>query len=158
MISSIICLLGTRDPVVSLYATVCIFSVLSCVGATVHGLGWTLGFLESICFSVLIGLSVDFVIHFAHAFSHAPPAEAKDGDGRARHSLRTMSKAILSAGFTTAAASVMLMVCEIVFCEYMLGRAGRGGGLTKEKDTKFGLVLLVTMAYSLVASFVFFHA
>ena len=140
MISSIICLLGTRDPVVSLYATVCIFSVLSCVGATVHGLGWTLGFLESICFSVPIGLSVDFVIHFAHAFSHAPPAEAKDGDGRARHSLRTMSKAILSAGFTTAAASVMLMVCEIVFY------------------TKFGLVLLVTMAYSLVASFVFFHA
>ena len=98
-------------------ATVCIFSVLSCVGATVHGLGWTLGFLESICFSVLIGLSVDFVIHFAHAFSHAPPAEAKDGDGRARHSLRTMSKAILSAGFTTAAASVMLMVCEI---QYMI--------------------------------------
>ena len=30
-------------------------------------MGWELGFLEGICFAILIGLSYDFVLHMARA-------------------------------------------------------------------------------------------
>ena len=42
------------------YAVITIGYVLTAVTATLIGLGWTLGFLESICFAILIGVSVDF--------------------------------------------------------------------------------------------------
>ena len=39
-------------------------------------MGWELGFLEGICFAILIGLSCDFVLHMARARPAAAPALA----------------------------------------------------------------------------------
>ena len=35
-------------------------------------LGWQFGLIESICVIVLVGISVDYVSHFAHMFIIAP--------------------------------------------------------------------------------------
>ena len=82
-------------------------AVLTSVTATLVAFGWTLGFLESICFAILIGVSVDFVIHFCHAYS-SMTGEHNRGE-RTKYALVTMGPSILAAAFTTiAAATVML--------------------------------------------------
>ena len=61
-------------------ATACLGKDSSCSNTTIPwlqfshfllsvGLGWELGFLESILFAILIGISCDFVIHFGHAYT-----------------------------------------------------------------------------------------
>jgi hypothetical protein len=61
-------LFSSRSFVMTIFATLTILYILVSVTAILVGLGWTLGFLEAICFAVLIGISVDFVIHFSHAY------------------------------------------------------------------------------------------
>ena len=62
-------LFSSRSFVLTLFSILTIGYVLTSVTAALVSLGWTLGFLESICFAILIGVSVDFVIHFGHAYS-----------------------------------------------------------------------------------------
>lgn len=38
----------------------------------IYLLGWQFGLIESICVIVLVGISVDYVSHFAHMFIIAP--------------------------------------------------------------------------------------
>merc|ERR1712091_172644 len=59
-----ITLLSSRSVVLTVFTTATIFYILVSVTSFLTAFGWTLGFLESICFSILIGVSVDFVIHF----------------------------------------------------------------------------------------------
>lgn len=53
-------LFSSRSFILTLFAVLTIGYVLTAVTATLVGFGWTLGFLESICFAILIGVSVDF--------------------------------------------------------------------------------------------------
>ena len=135
-VAAVVLLIGTGNVIITLYATISIFGVLTCVGATIYGMGWKLGFLEAVCFAILIGLSVDFIIHFAHMYCHAPH---QGREQRTRHALRYMSVPVLSAGLTTFASSILLFLCTIVFFN------------------KFGVVLMLTILYSLVISFYFFN-
>ena len=38
--------------------------------------GWTLGIMESVCMTILVGLSVDYVVHIAHRCDSPPRAPA----------------------------------------------------------------------------------
>ena len=53
----VVVLLATLNPLTTVYATVSVGTVLLLVIGTVLGIGWELGFLEGICFAILIGLS-----------------------------------------------------------------------------------------------------
>ena len=135
-VAALVLLIGTGNIIITLYATISIFGVLTCVGATIYGMGWKLGFLEAVCFAILIGLSVDFIIHFAHMYCHAPHEGRRD---RTRHALRYMSVPVLSSGLTTFASSLLLFSCKILFFN------------------KFGMVLMLTIVYSLLITFYFFN-
>jgi len=107
--SAAVILFSSRSVTLTIFSTVTIAYVLTSVTATlVVALGWTLGFLEqSICFAILIGVSVDFVIHFSHAYS-AMGGEASRGD-QTRYALIRMGPSILAAAFTTIAAAVIML-------------------------------------------------
>lgn len=64
-------LVSSRSIVLTVFSTLTVGYVLTSVTATLVAMGWTLGFLESILFAILIGISCDFVIHFSHAYAHA---------------------------------------------------------------------------------------
>jgi len=68
--SAAVILFSSRSVVLMLFSTLTIGFILTSVTAILVAIGWTLGFLESICFAILIGVSVDFVIHFSHAYSN----------------------------------------------------------------------------------------
>ena len=55
-------LFSSRSFVLTLFATVTVGYVLTSVTALLVAAGWTLGFLESILFAILIGISCDFVV------------------------------------------------------------------------------------------------
>jgi len=92
--------------------------------------------VESICFAILIGISVDFVIHFSHAYVTLPGTVPKEK--RTKHALIYLGPSILAAAITTMAGALIMMFCVITFF------------------TKFATILLFTIVQSLIGSFVVF--
>lgn len=70
--SGIVVLFSSRSVVLTLISIFTIGYVLIASTALLVASGWALGFLESICFAILIGISCDFMIHFGHAYAHLP--------------------------------------------------------------------------------------
>merc|ERR1712232_5236 len=99
-------------------------------------MGWTLGFLESICFAILIGVSVDFVIHFSHAYASIPGYVNRSE--RTKFALIHMGPSILAAAFTSLAGATIMLFTVITFFQ------------------KFAIVLFLTIVESTIGSFVFF--
>lgn len=134
--AALVILFSSRSFVLTLFATVTVGYVLTSVTAVLVAMGWTLGFLESILFAILIGISCDFVIHFSHAYAslagHAP------NDERTRFALISMGPSILAAAFTTFGAALVMLFTVISFFE------------------KFAVILFLTIAQSTVGSFVVF--
>ena len=134
--SALIILLSSHSVVLTIFSTLTIFFILVSVTAILVALGWTLGFLESICFSILIGVSVDFVIHFNHAYVHhkgdVPRAV------RTKYAMVTMGPSILATAGTTFFSAIVMLFCTITFFN------------------KFALVLFFTIVNATIASFVVF--
>jgi hypothetical protein len=134
--AALIIFLSSRSFVLTLFATFTICYVLFSVTATLVAIGWTLGFLESICFAILIGVSVDFVIHFCHAYAHA--SGDVDRHQRTQDALIRMGPSILAAGVTTVSAAIIMLFTTISFFQ------------------KFALILFMTIIQATVGSFVVF--
>jgi hypothetical protein len=100
-------LFSSRSFTLTFFAVLTIGYVLTAVTATLVGFGWTLGFLESICFAILIGVSVDFVIHFTHSYAHFKGTHSRSE--RTKHALIQMGPSILAAAFTTIAAAIIML-------------------------------------------------
>lgn len=56
-------LFSTQNILISIYSIVSIGGIVSCVVAVMKFRGWELGITESITVIILIGLSVDYVVH-----------------------------------------------------------------------------------------------
>eukprot|EP00761_Pharyngomonas_kirbyi_P003629 gb/GECH01003633.1/.p1 GENE.gb/GECH01003633.1/~~gb/GECH01003633.1/.p1 ORF type:complete len:166 (+),score=10.45 gb/GECH01003633.1/:1-498(+) len=98
-------------------------------------IGWTLGIIESICVTVVVGLSVDFVVHLAHAFE---ASDKKTRYKKMRQSLTELGVSVLAASITTFLASILLFPTIVTFF------------------TSFGHFLAATMAISAAFAFVAF--
>ena len=74
--------------------------------------GYELGTSESVAIVILIGLSVDYVVHLGNAYmeSHCPTREA-----RALDALRDMGVSVLAGALTTLGASQFLWPAEVIF-------------------------------------------
>merc|ERR1712176_1336844 len=118
------------------YATLTILFILTSVTSILAAIGWTLGFIEAVCFSILIGVSVDFVIHFAHAYTHHIGNLSREE--RTKYSMVTMGPSMLATACTTFGSAVVMLFCTITFFQ------------------KFALVLFFTIVMATVASFIFF--
>ena len=129
-------LISSRSFILTLFATITIGYVLTSVTATLVAIGWTLGFLESICFAILIGVSVDFVIHFTHAYSKL--AGHHDRGIRTKYAVITMGPSILATACTTIASAVIMLFTVITFFQ------------------KFALILFFTIIQATLGSFVVF--
>lgn len=66
-----ILILTTRNIIISLFATYCVAITVLSVVAIIVLRGWQLGISESISVVILIGLSVDYVVHLAADYAHS---------------------------------------------------------------------------------------
>lgn len=128
--------ISSRSFVLTLFAGISIAYVLVAATACLVGLGWELGFLESILFAILIGISADFVIHFGHAYTMYPGEVNRHH--RSHFSVTHMGPSILAAAFTTFAAAIVMIFTEITFF------------------SKFAVMLFMTIIHSTIGCFVVF--
>ena len=125
-IAFIVLLVSTRKFHISVFATMCICSVLVSVIGSITLLGWTLGTNEAILISILAGFSVDYVVHLAHAYVHASGGTTK----RIKESFGDMGISVFSGMLTSVVASIPLFMCTLTFF------------------AKFGTFLCLTIVFS----------
>ena len=128
-------LFSSRSVTVTLFSTLTITYVLGSVTSMLVAFDWTLGFLESVCFAILIGVSVDFVIHLSHAYT-IPPSTT-DRSERTKFALISMGPSILETSATTIISSCVMLFAEVLFF------------------SKFAIILLFTVLQATLGSFVF---
>lgn len=132
----VVLLCSCRSLRVTCFAVITIADILLTVSMLLTLSGWTLGFLEAICFAILVGMSSDFVLHFSHAYC-SPPGVV-DRHIRTSRALLSMGPSILAAAITTIAAAIVLLFAQISFFR------------------RFAVILLYTLTTGLVASMVLF--
>lgn len=133
----VVLLLATRNVVVASMAIVCVSSIVCSTIAFAWWNGWKLGMMEAIVFVMVIGLSVDYVVHLADAYLESPH---HDRASRSRFMLGKMGMSIVSGATTTLGSSFVLTFTYITFF------------------TKFGFVILFCIFQSLITSLIFFPA
>lgn len=103
--------------------------------ATITLLGWKLGVLESLNMTLVVGLSVDYVVHLAEGY-----IELEEGDrlSRIKHSLGHVGISVLSGACSTLGASVFMLASKIVFFK------------------QFGIFMFCTIGLSTLYSLLFF--
>lgn len=97
----------------ALFAGICIAGILGCVAALFVVTDRSLGAMEAVTLVVLVGLSVDYSLHYGHAYHHAPAATRAN---RARHAMQVMGSSIISSAITTGGASAFLLLASITVC------------------------------------------
>merc|ERR1711988_2085536 len=130
-------LVATRNIIVALCAIASITSIVSSVMAFMFCLGWKLGVIEALVLVMVIGLSVDYVVHLADAYLEAP---AQDRLERTKFMLVRMARAVVDGALTTLGAAGFMCATYITFFQ------------------KFGVVILVTVFQSVITSLFFFSA
>jgi len=135
-VAGIVIFMSSRSLAMTVFSVISIAYVLTSVTSLMVAAGWTLGFLESICFSVLIGVSVDFVIHFSHAYSHKPGNVSREE--RTVFALLHMGPSVLAAGATTLAGAMVMLLTEMIVYQ------------------KFAQVLFFPIIQATIGSFVVF--
>ena len=134
--AAVVVLLSSRSFLLTIYSLLTIVYILAATTAMLVASGWTLGFLESICFAILIGVSCDFVLHFGHSYASLP--------GNVSHHERTMyamvimGPSILAAAFTTICSALIMIFTVITFFQ------------------RFATILFYTIVQATIGSFIFF--
>jgi len=123
--------------VVALLAFVCIAGVVCCTLGIMVLQGWALGPIEAICATIVVGFSVDYVVHYALAYVAAPDKKRAE---RVTFALSEVGISVMAGAITTLGASAFLLVTTLSFF------------------SKFGIFMMSTIAFSLVVANVAFVA
>merc|ERR1712166_1647763 len=136
-IAFVIIVLTTNDVLLSLMSVFTIGAIVVSLMANIVWLGWSISVVESICLTILVGLSVDYTIHIANSWRES---SERDRLERVKKTLLEIGISILSAALTSVLACLPLLDTQIVFF------------------TKFGVFIALTVVWSALYSFVFYVA
>jgi len=105
--------LATQNVVLAFMAAFSISGIVACVLGSAKLLGWQLGIAESISGVILIGFSVDYVVHISELYSKY----GKHGDRvyKTTQALKAMGITIVAGAITTFGSGVFLFCCQITF-------------------------------------------
>merc|ERR1719471_241263 len=107
----IILTLATQNWMMSMYAVFVIFSIVLCViGFTVAN-GWKLGVIEAVIYVMVVGMSVDYVVHLSEAYLASGKRKRED---RTRRMLGIVGSAVLSGAISTMVGIFWLLFATIV--------------------------------------------
>ena len=133
-------LVATGNVLVSLYATVSIGCIVCCVlGFTRSFMNWDLGIAESIAGIIVIGFSVDYVVHLAHMFMEGRDQGGfDDRESRVRFAATKMGGTVVGGAVTTAGSGAVMWFCQMTFF------------------TKMAVLITMTILFSILFSLFFF--
>ncbi|CAE7196295.1 DISP1 [Symbiodinium natans] len=140
-VSFVVLLSSTRNMVVAIYAVLTVASIVLCVlGFCKSAMDWDLGVGEAIAGVIVIGYSVDYVVHLAHMYCEAKHFGHETRDERAKFAIRNMGSTIFAGALTTMLAGATMFMCFFYFF------------------IKMALLICVTIMYSFLYSLIFFMA
>jgi len=137
-IAYIVLLLATGNLIISALALLSILGIILTVLGTVYLLGWALGIGEAIAAVMVIGLSVDYVIHLGHMYVVAGEEGIESRQGRFRFSATKMGPTIIAGSVTTGGSALTMFLCQLAFF------------------TKMATLIVMTIASSIAFSLFFF--
>jgi len=109
-------LVAAQSATLAFLATVSVGAVAASFVAFLVMNGWRMGVAESTCVTVLVGLSLDYVLHVAGAYAEAPEETLCDKRARAFWATTVTAKSVFAGASTTvAAASFLLFKCDASF-------------------------------------------
>ena len=108
----IILLIATRNFLISLYAIKSVMFIVMCVVAVMVLQDWQLGVSESIAMVIIIGFSVDYVVHLAAHYVHCSEFSRYN---KATDSISAMGVSIFSGAMTTLGSGIFLFGGKIIF-------------------------------------------
>jgi len=136
-LSFVVLLISTRNWIVSILALLDVIGVIACELCTIRAVGWKMGTIEALSVVMLIGFSIDYVVHVANAY-----LESK-GDSRMERmsfALLTMGVSVLAGAITTALSGIML-----VFPSFLM-------------FYKMGIIIMTVVVYALLWAMIFFSS
>ena len=108
--------LAARSARLAGLATLSVGAVAASFVAFLVATGHTMGVAESACVAVLVGLSLDYVLHVAGAFAEAPDSFSGNRRRRAFWATRATRGSVFAGASTTAAAAAFLLFkCDAPF-------------------------------------------
>merc|ERR1719384_2884369 len=108
----IILMISTQNWIVSLFAVFDIVGIMLCELSIMYLMGWKFGVSESVAIVIIIGFSVDYVVHLANAYLES---SAYSRDERLSFALLTMGISVVSGAVTTFGAGFFLIFPPVIF-------------------------------------------
>ena len=135
---ALICLvISTQNWIISLFAVLSIIGIIVCELAVMVIQDWELGTAESIAVVIMIGFSVDYVVHLGNAYIECSDIYLYKHD-RLKYSLFTMAISVLSGAITTFTSAFWLIFPIFMFYK------------------KFSILVMTTSTFSLLFALFFF--
>lgn len=132
-----ILLVSTRNFIQSVLSITCVIIIVTSVVAIMELKGWQLGVSESISVVILIGFSVDYVIHLAADYTHCAFKSRHD---KMQQAYTEMGVSILSGALTTFGSGSFLFGGNIITFQ------------------KFAVLITSTISIAFLVSMLFFGA
>ena len=129
-------LISTQNVIVSIFAILAIVGIVVSEVALMVLQGWELGISESIAIVMMIGFSVDYVVHLGNSYIECEISGQRDI--RTIWALYTMAISVVFGALTTFGSGFWLIWPEMMFFK------------------KFGFLIMTVVALSLYYSLVFF--
>jgi len=108
----VVLVLSTMNWIIALMATFTIFCIVVCVIGFVVMMGFKLGVVEAVLFVMIVGLSVDYVVHLSTAYLESGFVFRKE---RAQRMLGIAGISIISGAVSTMGGIVFLCGAYIVY-------------------------------------------
>eukprot|EP01065_Artemidia_motanka_P010786 TRINITY_DN1577_c0_g1_i1.p1 TRINITY_DN1577_c0_g1~~TRINITY_DN1577_c0_g1_i1.p1 ORF type:complete len:1229 (+),score=201.00 TRINITY_DN1577_c0_g1_i1:165-3851(+) len=137
VLALIVLVLATGNVIVGVLATMTIVLIVIMVLGIIYFAGWKIGVLESLNLTLVVGLSVDYVVHLAHAYTESTKIKREE---KIKEALLHVGGSVLSGAFTTLGSSLFMLFAKILFF------------------FQFGLIVFATIGFSCVYALVFFPA
>ena len=133
----LVLLLTTLNLLIAFYAALCICCVETSILCIAQLIGWEMGTAMSVAVIVIIGLSVDFIVHIANHYVTSPYKHRKQ---RTQQALLEMGVSIFSGAVTTILSTFPLFFASLLFF------------------SNVALLVILAMLFSLLFSFGLFTA
>jgi len=133
-------LLSTGNVIVTFFAILSIFLIVGNVlGFFNYAMGWPLGFLEAVVAVVVVGFSIDYVLHLAHMLEEAATlAKLMLRRERVQYALENMGTTIVAGAITTAGSASFMFLCQVY------------------GFNKMAIMICTTIMFSVLYTFLFF--
>ena len=105
-------LVTSRNAVITFYAILTIFLIISVCAGTLVLLGWELNVVESVILTMSVGLSIDFCIHYGMGYRLSAHRDRKL---RVNEAFKKVGPAICMAASTTFIAGACVMPSVVLF-------------------------------------------